>query len=305
MKIGADGALAIGLLAIGLGAVSGCAPARSQDQPPPGLVWMALNEINAVYFDRDDPTNRPPLVQTVPEGMLRPVDINGDGRSDWLVVFQASGLPQFCGTGGCVYRLYVSNGPNPTDGYHRVFDNQALAFEVREAGAGAASGGEGPHIEAWVHHLYCQADVERCNYAWTWDEGQRRLVETATDVGSTLLFAGGFPVIDPASDEPEDSLPPVLAERRGASRLTCDYRPDEAPIVVYSEFKTVPDVTGDDQRDWIEYPPSCPDAETRPGYTVWASAAGDTWSAAYRAGPGRSADIDIATRPARVIDRKS
>ena len=161
------------------------APACAQT-PPEGLVWMALNEINADSFDRNDPTNRPPLVERVPDGMLRPVDVSRDDVTDWIVDFGAAGLSSFCGTGGCWRILYVSGGDA---GFVRAFDAQALAFDVVQRG------GE-TRVEAHVHHLHCRPGQEECWFAWTWDADLNRLVERPAADGLTLLEGGGFDPID-------------------------------------------------------------------------------------------------------------
>ena len=146
-------------------ATAGQGTAAAQDAPPEGIVWMALRDINASYFDPDDPTNRPPLTTAPPEGMIRALDISRDGRPDWLVDYQAAGLSAYCGTGGCLKRLYISDG----DDYVRAFDAQA--FELKPAEADGET-----RLEAWVHHLYCADDNPDCRYAFAWDARERRLV---------------------------------------------------------------------------------------------------------------------------------
>lgn len=139
--------------------------ARAQPpEPPEGLVWMALRDTNATWFDPDDPTNRPPLTTTVPEGMIRAVDVSPDGVADWLIDYEKAGLSQYCGTGGCLKRLYVSGDA----GFTRAFDAQALGLEVRQGDAGV-------QVEAWVHHLYCVPDNRDCRYVYVWDVGAGRL----------------------------------------------------------------------------------------------------------------------------------
>lgn len=151
------------------GAIAGlvlglAATAVEAQTPPEGLVWMALRDINDASFDRDDPTNRPPLVTAPPEGMIRAVDVSQDGRPDWLVDYQPSGPNQYCGTGGCLQRLYISD----EDGLVRAFDAQALGLTVRPDG----------EVEAWVHHSYCRGEDWECRFRFRWDAGERRLVQT-------------------------------------------------------------------------------------------------------------------------------
>src|SRR5690606_28981762 len=119
------------------------APAVAQT-PPEGLVWLALRDINAAYFDPDDPTNRPPLATEPPPGMIRAVVVCDAGRPDWLIDYGRAGLARYCGTGGCRQRLYVSH----PDGYVRAFDAQAFDLSFHDRG------GE-RRLEARVHHGYC------------------------------------------------------------------------------------------------------------------------------------------------------
>lgn len=155
-------------------------PVQAQAQAvPEGLSWMVLRDINEVYFDPNDPTNRPPLVTTVPDGVIRAVDLSHDGRTDWLVDYEPAGVNAFCGTGGCAKQLYVST----PDGLVRAFDAQALAFEI--AGRGAAT-----EIRVAVHHTYCGLDQWDCRAAFRWDAEARRLVPARVPGGDAT--AAGF-----------------------------------------------------------------------------------------------------------------
>lgn len=163
----------------------GWAGATQAQTPPDGLVWMVLRDINAIGFDRDDPMNRPPLVAALPEGMIRAVDISRDRRPDWLIDDEVAGLTPYCGTGGCVKRLYVSTD----DGYVRAFDNQALellAMPNRE-------------IEARVHPLYCADEPRSCSYRFGWNAEARRL-EPAWNTSARPMGEGAYPAIDPEAN---------------------------------------------------------------------------------------------------------
>ncbi|HEY0052759.1 MAG TPA: hypothetical protein VGB49_05035 [Caulobacteraceae bacterium] len=160
------------------------APVAAQT-PPDGFTWMVLNRLNDVYSDPDDPTNRPPLITEVPAGVLIAQDISHDGVADWLIAWpQAS---QFCGTGGCRKTLYVSG----SDGYRRVFDQQSLDDLTIVPGPG------GSVVEAWVHHLGCRTEREKCLVAWRWDDALGRLVDHIASDGS--MEPRPDPVPGPAS----------------------------------------------------------------------------------------------------------
>jgi hypothetical protein len=134
---------------------------------PEGLTWMVLRDINDAYFNQDDPTNRPPLTTVVPPGVIQAVEVSPDGQTDWLVDYEKAGVNAFCGTGGCVRRLYVST----PDGLVRAFDNQALSFEITGEDAGR-------RIQIAVHHTYCGLNQWDCRAAFRWDAATRKLVTT-------------------------------------------------------------------------------------------------------------------------------
>ena len=154
--------------------LAGCA-AGAADQvhadPPAGLVWLALRDINEAAFDPDDPVNGPPLATAPPEGMIRAVDVSPDGKPDWLIDYEVAGVSAFCGTGGCLRRLYVSDG----DDYVRALDAQVLTLEI---GQGAPQ-----RVEAQVHALYCEDETSDCRYGYRWDAQARRLAPDAASVG--------------------------------------------------------------------------------------------------------------------------
>jgi len=196
-------------LSAGLGA---CAPAsgpKPAPSPPEGLTWMALSEINNVFGDPDDPTNRPPLIKAPPAGMIVAVDISHDGKPDWLMDFDKAGVGAFCGTGGCPRRLFVST----PDGYVRAFDQQALGLSIRKVGAET-------RIEAWVHDIFCDSGPAECRFAWAWDPASRRLIERPASDGKTLLNGGGF---SPLDEKPKDAVSVIYdwanAERRTGADL--------------------------------------------------------------------------------------
>lgn len=147
--------------------------------PPQALTWMVLNEINSASFDRAEPMNRPPLVTEVPDGMIREVNVSSDGTPDWLIDYSSQG-GQWCGTGGCLRTLYVSDGED----YVMALDAQVLDMEI------ADQGGQ-PTLDLTVHHLYCQENAETCRYGYGWDATQKALVPR-DDAAVAATHADGF-----------------------------------------------------------------------------------------------------------------
>ncbi len=140
------------------------AAAGPEQTPPEGLSWIAVRDINRVYDDDDSPTDRPPLVSEPPEGMITAINISPDGQTDWLVDYTEAGSTQWCGTGGCRQRLFVST----PDGLVQVFD--ANAFGVETLGNG--------RVRVQVHHIYCEtlAASGSCAVVFQYDAASRRLV---------------------------------------------------------------------------------------------------------------------------------
>lgn len=155
--------------------------AQAQTVPPEGVVWLALRDINALTFDADDPTNRPPLVTTPPEGMIQAVDVSDDGKPDWLIDYEAAAAAAFCGTGGCLKRLYVSTD----DGYVRAFDTQALTLAVVEH-----------QVRTTVHHGLCVPDNWDCKAVFRWDGAVGKLV--AVPGGADHASPDQFVPVSPA-----------------------------------------------------------------------------------------------------------
>lgn len=274
------------------------APAAAQT-PPEGLVWMVLRDLNDYGFDRDDPTNRPPLVTEAPEGMIRAVDVTHDGRTDWLVDYEASGNSSYCGTGGCTKVVYVTLGD---DGLTRAFDEQAHELTFYEA--------EGEsRVEAWVHHALCSSDAGReCRFAFAWDLALKRLVERPNRAGEAVIPVGAFSPIDRTGDrQPDDRAPAPVADRWFKTRTTCpSVYNDDGLDVRRAAIHDIPDVDGDGVRDWVVEPPSAcqarpGDTAPYPGFEVWLTRDDGEAVQAYVSAPERYPHLDVSRSPAVVL----
>jgi hypothetical protein len=287
------GLAALAAVAMAVGAAQAQTPPQD---PPEGLVWMALRDINEAYFDPDDPMNRPPLETAVPDGMIRAVEINGDGRPDWLVDYSVDGPNGYCGTGGCTRKLYVSG----VDGYRRAFDSQAHELTIYQAG------GE-TRLEAWVHHTFCNAHVEECRYAWAWDEAAGRLVERPNRAGDGLLRDLGVPPIDDGGDEnASPAAPQAVASLWFTTRRTCPATNDDGFETRRANIRDVPDLNGDGVRDWIVTPPydceeQAGDPAPMPGFQVWLSDGQGGATEAYVSPVDRYPSIDVGVSPAVLV----
>lgn len=284
-------------------ALGGEAVAAIEPTPPAALTWMVLRELNDFYADIDFPTDRPPLVTEVPEGVLKPVDINHDGVPDWLIDWQESA--QFCGTGGCERTLYISGGETSnTDevGYLRAFDRQALEFSVVEVGGKA-------RIEAWVHHLECADERPECRYAWTWDDTARRLIPAVAGDGREVLDGGGPVVID----DGEAGLarasfiwPSALETVWRESRLVCTRDYDPGFDVHHIVLRSLPDVNEDGRPDWLVVPATaCDYAPGAWAFQIWTTNGegqeGNGVAMAYEATADQAMRLRLAPEPVILV----
>lgn len=276
------------------------APARAQrpSAPPEGLTVYVLGQLNSFYDDVEDPTNRPEVFTAVPEDVIRPVEINHDGKTDWLIAWPQS--TQSCGTGGCRTTLYVSSD----FGFTRALDRQVLDdLRIGEVGGEV-------RMEAWVHHLNCIDDRRECRYAWAWDDTAGRLVPRPASDGITLLSGAGVTVIDYWTGEmgrAQDSWPSELGNQWDASRLICITEGAQPIDIRHADIATVPDLNDDGRPDWVVTPPSACDYQEGPSaFQVWASTGErgerDEVALAYTAGPGAGLRLDLAPpKPALLI----
>ncbi|QDH72925.1 hypothetical protein [Brevundimonas sp. M20] len=274
------------------------ADARAQT-PPEGFVWYVLNALNGFYLDVDDPTNRPPLVTEIPDGVLEPVEVSGDDRTDWLIRWPDS--TQFCGTGGCRATLYLSG----EDGFIRAFDRQALRFEVKTVDGEV-------RVEAALHHLYCDSGRNECLRAWAWEPAAGRLQERPSSDGiSRLTIVAPVDLGEEADGSPilPDWTPSTLEEIRFHSRVWRPATTEEGPSLCQAELFDTPDVNGDGLRDWVFTPAGECDGEPESGFQVWVTMGpgpgpqgrGGPVALAYTAPPERWAEYEVSERPAMLM----
>ncbi len=233
--------------------------------PPPGLVWRVLTELNAYYDDIEDPTDRPTLISEVPAGVLVPVEVNDDGRPDWLIAWPEE--MAFCGTGGCARTLYVSH----EGGFYRALDRQALDLKIEKVDGEV-------RVEAWVHHLNCADERPDCRYAWAWDEASHRLAPRIASDGVARFGGTGTTVIDDAYRTPaqaQDTWPQTLRNQWEASGLVCLTDYNEGYETRSLDIATVPDLNGDGRLDWVAIPPTTCDGQSpEHAFSVWTTTEG-------------------------------
>jgi hypothetical protein len=278
------------ITALGFTLVLATACQRTQSPPavprPPAEVAAAVHAENAQY----DPSPAP--METWPDGAARAVEVSLDGIADWVIDFEAFGFAGWCGTGGCRRQLWVSH-----DGRHVLaFDAQALEFDLRTA-VGP------PVIDVELHGVYCSGTgSDPCPRAFTWNATGGRLDETANRAGGTILTG---PLFQPVPVD-QAVLPPAVAAARESARQAC-----VAAGGRYEEFDTpvasVPDLDGDGQRDWIvdgslTLCENVDGSATSEPVRVFLSGEGEVREAA--AWPSSAYDIDVGSRPAKLLPRQ-
>lgn len=282
--------------------VAGAAWSRPDDDDRPSaraaLEWMVLNEINAAYFDRKEPMNRPALVATVPDGVITPVDISHDGIDDWLVDYTDSGLV-YCGTGGCQRSLYVSV---PDDGYVLAFNDQSYDLQITTRGSETV-------IDMSVHPVMCRPMADNCAYSFAWDPNLQRLVERPNERNETLISSPFGILASPDEDAPQapDTAPGVLGTLWRQTAAACPSSVSEGEFhIVHAQIDSIPDLDGDGLRDWQYMPANDCDrgdgaiGEAKP-FMIYLTRANDEAVLAFTSLPGEHPVYDIATRPAGLI----
>ena len=208
------------------------------------------------------------LITEVPAGLLVPVEVNNDGRPDWLISWP-EGMA-FCGTGGCVRTLYVSHA----DGFFLAFDRQALDLKIDRVSGEV-------RVEAWVHHSNCSNQRPDCRYAWAWDDTVHGLVPRIASDGVQRFDGAGTPVIDDSYRIPaagQDSWPETLRKVWDASRVVCLTDYNEGYETRRLEIATVPDLNGDGRPDWVTiFPASCGGGYPEHAFEVWTTTGRDRW----------------------------
>jgi hypothetical protein len=284
-------ALALAAVAIALIA-PGVASAQT---PPEGFVWRVLEGLNDLHDDPEDPTSGPPIVTTVPDGVIKAVDINHDGQTDWLIDWPEA--TSVCGTGGCLKSLYVS-GP---DGFTRALDRQVLEFDIRTVG-------DETRIEAMVHHGECPTQEAKgdwdCRYAWAWDERARALIPRPTRAGVALLDGAGSPPVELTEVDGRQSqpvnMPGDVAAQWVGVQVVCPVDWTESGYYVsHPVISRLPDVDGDGVSDWsVAQPPACGSGVSRGKTRIWRTGADNAATLIYESGDVARFRTDVSASPA-------
>jgi hypothetical protein len=252
--------------------------ASAAPPPPAG----SASVVKAILAEAREGNEHPSARQV--QLALKPVDIDGDGRPDYLFSKQALGAG-WCGTGGCWTEIWLDRAPGRP---LKIFDGQVREVGFRRAGAGRI-------VDVDLHGSVCHTfGAHACPASFRWDGRLGRLVETATPNGKGIVR-----FLKPT--ETADRSPPaaVTAAFRAAvaacAKSGGTASDPEGPL-------TVPDVDGDGMRDWVvpEFYCDLPEGTSAkpPPMSLFASAGNA--SAPVLAATAARLEIDAATRPAAV-----
>jgi hypothetical protein len=248
----------------------------SAGPPPPASV------VEAIVADSSEGGDHPTARQV--QLGLRPVDIDGDGRPDYLFSKQALGAG-WCGTGGCWTQIWLDRSPaRPL----KIFDGQVREVRFRRAGAVRI-------VDFDLHGSVCHTvGAHACPASFSWDARLGRLVEAAAPNGKNIVR-----FVRPTGAADGSPPPAVTAAFRAALEActksggsTAD---PEGPL-------TVPDVDGDGIRDWVvpEFYCDLPEGRSAkmPPMSLFASAGHPSEPVLAASAP--RLEIDAAATPAAV-----
>lgn len=208
-------------------------------QPPDAVRRSVQAEIDATTAPSadDEPDYNPPHL-VAPAGMFHRADINNDSVTDWVVDFEKAPNPSyFCGTGGCVHRIYVSNA---SGGWDLAMDTQVRAFKLRRSKGRTL-------LNVDFHGSVCGGfGVDPCPRDYAWSETAGRFIGRVSPMGETFLIGGPVRLAIP----PQASLPgPVLAalaDRTARCKAVGATYPYEEAYV-----SEVDDLNADGRPDWV------------------------------------------------------
>lgn len=164
------------------------------------------------------------------KGFYRNVDVNGDGKKDWVLDFMQAQAQAYCGTGGCPLRVWV---------YEPAGQAWNLELAMRHFRYKLPRKGE---MSVNVHHIYCDGDASKdCRLDYIWDAATRTFVQKPGKDGVALPIHAPRPV-------KENEPPAAVWAAQAAFSAACVIKggkPDvEASLV------SIPDLNGDGMRDW-------------------------------------------------------
>ena len=215
-------------------------PARAQGAMAAApSVPASIYETTADAIKDDDPPETPedgraPVV--LPSNyMFIPVDINKDGVTDWRVDFYRGGDASygFCGTGGCLQQLYVSDGQG---GFTLAFDEQVNYFRIEPGDAQSSL------VVVDVYGGYCGGSgVSECQIALRWDAA-RKLLEPVGSRGTTSAIR----TFDPLPNS-KRVIPKAVEAQEAQMVQICK----KAGFTLSGQTRPTFDFNGDGITDWL------------------------------------------------------
>lgn len=191
-------------------------------EPPAPVVADARAILSENPFNPDFQTDK---------GFYRNVDVNGDGKKDWVLDFMNAQAQAYCGTGGCPLRVWVFE---PAD------QSWTLELAMRHFRYTLPHKGE---MNVDVHGIYCGGTGgDACRLDYIWDVKAKAFVQKPGKDGVALLIYAPRPVNE---NEPPSAVWALQAAFSTACVLKGG-KPD-----VENSLVSVPDLNGDGVRDWV------------------------------------------------------
>lgn len=165
------------------------------------------------------------------KGFYRNVDVNGDGKKDWIADFMQAQAPAYCGTGGCPLRIWVFD---PGDQSWRLeVDRQTLGYSLPRRG----------ELNIEVHGVYCGGTgSDSCRLHYTWDPASKTFMQKADKDGALIDVWPPRPVR-------ENEAPAAVWSQQAAFSSACVIRGGKPDVE--QSLIPIPDVNGDGVRDWV------------------------------------------------------
>ena len=165
------------------------------------------------------------------KGFYRNVDVNGDGKKDWVLDFMQAQAQAYCGTGGCPLRVWV-HGP-ADQGWTLELAMRHFRYTLPRKWEMAIN----------VHHLYCEGDASKdCRLDYIWDAATKTFVQKPGKDSAALPIHAPRPVR-------QNEAPAALWAAQAAFATACEQKGGKPDVE--KSLVSVPDLNGDGVRDWV------------------------------------------------------
>jgi hypothetical protein len=256
---------------------------------PPETVRAAVDK--EIALARVEAGVSVPLVPA--PGMITPVTVSRDGRTDWLVDYGKGSFAGWCGSGGCRQQLWVT----PVAGPPVLAMDMTLVTRPTLRRVGEAT-----FMDISLHGVFCNGyGVDECLRSFIWDPANNRFEERPNLKGFSRIQDSVLQLVEPdQASAPAPVRAAIKSDVAACRALGGSINVDEIPAAL-----SIPDLNGDGVRDWIldaKYDGCTKDNAylNRPRPTL-IFVSGPNGFIQALAAPDFHYEIDVATRPATLI----